>query len=54
MLAGEVKRTTDGGESPTLAALGLASQKVVMYFQADRTELRVMEGFSFYTLRCVD
>jgi hypothetical protein len=53
-LIGEARRTTDGETSPTILALGLASNKVAMYFQTDRTELRVMEGLSFYTLKRVD
>jgi tetratricopeptide (TPR) repeat protein len=53
-LIGEARRTTDGETSPTILALGLASNKVAMYFQTERTELRVMEGLSFYTLKRID
>ncbi len=54
VLVGEVKRTTDGETSPSTLALGLASNKVVMYFQTNGTELRAMEGSSLYTLKRVD
>jgi tetratricopeptide (TPR) repeat protein len=54
MLTGEVKRTRDG-ERPLTTLLGLDNRSVVaMYFQADRTELRVMDGSQFYTLECID
>jgi tetratricopeptide (TPR) repeat protein len=53
LLVGEVERSTDGNASLSILALGLASTKVAMYFEAGRTELRVMEGLSFYTLKCV-
>jgi len=54
VLVGEVKRTTDGETSPSTLALGLASNKVVMYFQTNGTELRAMKGSSLYTLKRVD
>jgi tetratricopeptide (TPR) repeat protein len=54
MLVGEIKRMTDGVAPASIVALGLGSEKVVMYFYADRTELCVMEGSRFYSLKCVD
>ena len=54
LLIGEVKRTADNENSLSFLAFGATSNKVVMYFDAIRTELRVMEGSDFYTLKSVD
>jgi tetratricopeptide (TPR) repeat protein len=54
LLIGEVRRTADNENSLSLLSLGVTSQKVAMYLQTGRTELRVMEGSSFYKLKCID
>jgi hypothetical protein len=42
-ILGGVKRSRDG-ENPSLLAEGLSNPNVVMYFNADHTELSVMES----------
>ena len=54
LLIGEAKRTADNENSLSLLAFGTTSNKVAMYFDAGRTELRVMEGSSLYTIKCID
>jgi tetratricopeptide (TPR) repeat protein len=54
LLIGEVRRTTDGETSPSLAALGIGNRKIVMYLETDGTVLHVMDGSSLYSWRRVN
>ena len=56
MLAGEVRRTNDGDESPSLLSIAADGIRVLMYVDAseNRTVIRVMEGGGDATPRFYD